>query len=101
MQNTNNISIGQAVLSKAGRDRGRLLLVIEILDDVYVKVADGDLRPIERPKKKKVKHLTLTKQVAGDIKDRIESQKKVTNDVLMEALKTLKLERAKEELSDG
>lgn len=53
MQDTNNISIGQAVVSKAGRDRGRLFLVVEILDDVYVNVADGDLRPIERPKKKK------------------------------------------------
>ena len=48
---------GEIVLSKAGRDRGRAFVVTEILDGDYVLLADGKLRTLERPKKKKRKHL--------------------------------------------
>lgn len=43
---------GQIILSKAGRDAGRYFVVIDILNSEYVLIADGDLRKIDRPKKK-------------------------------------------------
>ncbi len=51
---------GRVVRSKAGRDSGRLFLVVGVFDDEHLLVADGDLRKVERPKKKKLKHLEAT-----------------------------------------
>ena len=54
------ISVGSVVRSRAGRDTGRDFLVIGILDQEFVLLADGELRKAEKPKKKKVKHLAAT-----------------------------------------
>lgn len=55
-----NLSIGQIVKSKAGRDKKESFIVYEILNDNYVLIVDGRLRKISKPKKKKVKHLQKT-----------------------------------------
>lgn len=54
------IDIGMVVRSRAGRDAGREFLVVGILDEEHVLLADGDLRKAEKPKKKKNKHLLAT-----------------------------------------
>lgn len=54
------IGVGSVVRSRAGRDAGRDFLVIGILDEEYVLLADGDLRKADKPKKKKMKHLAAT-----------------------------------------
>ncbi|MBU3128552.1 RNA-binding protein [Clostridium tagluense] len=54
-------------------------IVVGILNSEYVYISDGDLRKIEKPKKKKVKHLNFTDTVAEEIKDSILSKKEVTN----------------------
>ena len=51
------LQIGQFVKSRAGRDKGNVYIVTKIIDDKYVEVVDGDLRKLEKPKKKKVMHL--------------------------------------------
>ena len=51
---------GRVARSMAGRDEGRLLVVLEEVDDDFVFTADGDLRTLERPKKKRRKHLKGT-----------------------------------------
>lgn len=51
------LETGEIVLSRAGRDRGRAFVVTEVLDADYVLLADGALRTLNRPKKKKRKHL--------------------------------------------
>ena len=51
---------GEIVLSRAGRDRGRAFVITQVLDAEYVLLADGRLRTLDRPKKKKVKHLLRT-----------------------------------------
>ncbi len=51
------IEKGDVVLSRAGRDRGRAFVVVGVLDSEYVMTADGRLRTLDRPKKKKRKHL--------------------------------------------
>ena len=50
------LRIGQAVFSKRGRDKGMALLVIEAEND-HVYLVDGKLRTLDKPKKKKIKHL--------------------------------------------
>lgn len=53
------IQAGSLVYSKAGRDKTNLLLVLSV-DGEYAYVADGKLRTVEKPKKKKLKHLQKT-----------------------------------------
>lgn len=48
---------GRVVISTQGRDRGRPFLVLENLGDGMVTVADGLTHRLERPKKKKTRHL--------------------------------------------
>lgn len=50
------IKIGSIVQSKAGRDRGRFLTVVA-LEGEYAFLADGKVRKLSHPKKKKLKHL--------------------------------------------
>ncbi|NLZ89666.1 MAG: RNA-binding protein [Clostridiales bacterium] len=54
------IRSGIAVISKKGRDKGRLFMVLYELDADFVMICDGDLRKLERPKKKRRKHLSPT-----------------------------------------
>ena len=53
------ITVGTVVFSKAGRDKRKMLLVIKI-DGNYAYVCDGDLRKVDKPKKKKLIHLQRT-----------------------------------------
>lgn len=50
---------GTVVISKAGRDKGYFLVVVDEADG-YVMVADGKERPLDRPKRKNPKHLQKT-----------------------------------------
>ncbi|WP_309245103.1 KOW domain-containing RNA-binding protein [Clostridium estertheticum] len=74
-----NSLIGKVVHSKAGRDMHKTFIVVGILSNEYVYISDGELRRIEKPKKKKIKHLNFTGTVAEEIRDIILSKKEVTN----------------------
>ncbi len=54
--------VGRIVCSKAGRDKGHLMVAVESNAD-YVLVCDGKERPLERPKRKNAKHLHITSTV--------------------------------------
>lgn len=71
--------LGRVVYSKAGRDSGRAFIVSDIIDKEYVYVIDGDLRKIEKPKKKKVKHLNITDEVIKELKSLIISKSDFSN----------------------
>ncbi|MCL1854946.1 MAG: KOW domain-containing RNA-binding protein [Clostridia bacterium] len=49
--------IGRAALSRQGHDKGRWFVVVGVLDEGYVLIADGRTRLLEKPKKKQCKHL--------------------------------------------
>jgi len=57
------MEIGQIVIAKKGRDKGKAFVVINILDG-YLYLVDGKLRPLSRPKKKKIMHIQPTNTVA-------------------------------------
>ncbi|MGI6702222.1 MAG: RNA-binding protein [Christensenellales bacterium] len=71
---------GSVVLSKSGRDSGRYYIVTGIIDEQYVTIADGTLRKIEKPKKKKVKHLKPN----GDVLEKL-SAKLINGDTIYNA----------------
>lgn len=73
------IVLGQVVHSRAGRDKDECFVVVEIINKEYVLVCDGALRKVEKPKKKKVKHLVIHNIIASDIKDKLGAGIKVNN----------------------
>jgi len=82
-----NTSLGQVVYSKAGRDVGRALIVLEIVDEQYVLVADGLLRKLSNPKRKKNKHLEFTDKIIGELNQKLSNKVKVTDSNIRNALK--------------
>lgn len=72
-------SIGQLVRSRAGRDKGKLFLILDVLDDEYVLVVDGKVRKIDRPKKKKLKHLVFYNTTIDKFRENIENDHKMNN----------------------
>ena len=54
--------IGRVAYSIAGRDKGKFVVIMSN-DGVDCTVCDGKERPLERPKKKRLKHVRLTKTV--------------------------------------
>ena len=54
------IILGQIVISNAGHDRDSHLVVIGHEGENFVFVADGRLRTVEKPKRKKLRHVLRT-----------------------------------------
>lgn len=53
------VAQGKVARSKAGRDKGRFMVVLRVEGD-FAYVADGKLRKLEKPKRKRLKHLAAT-----------------------------------------
>lgn len=73
------LSIGQVVRSRAGRDKGKIFLIYNIIDHDSVYVVDGNLRKLDNPKKKKIKHLIVYNTVLYELKDKINNNVKINN----------------------
>lgn len=93
MQSTREVTIGQLVKSKAGRDKDRVFVVIDIIDELYVIIADGDLRKAEKAKKKKIKHLSKYNIISEEIQKRYNSHKKISNLMLRREIEKLGLHK--------
>lgn len=81
--------VGRVVYSKAGRDKETALLIIDVIDDEYVNVADGELRKVEKPKKKKLKHLNISDIISEELKENILSGTKVSNSKIKKFLQSV------------
>ncbi|MCL1843508.1 MAG: KOW domain-containing RNA-binding protein [Defluviitaleaceae bacterium] len=53
---------GQIVFSKAGRDKGKIMVVLAS-ENEFLTLADGKHRTLQNPKKKKLKHVQPTKTI--------------------------------------
>lgn len=71
---------GTVVISKAGRDKGKLLVVLNS-EEQYVTLSDGKKRPLTNPKKKKLKHIAVTKYI-------LDEESLITNKKIFIALRT-------------
>lgn len=76
---------GMVVVSRAGRDSGKPMAVIDVRDG-YVFVCDGKERRLESPKKKNPKHLAKT--------DRFVSLDQITNRRLRTVLREQETEES-------
>ena len=73
------------VVSKAGRDKGQLFYVIDA-DEQYVYLADGKSRRLEKPKRKKRKHIEQIPRTESRIAEKIRNGEKVLNSELRKEL---------------
>ncbi|HPT92935.1 MAG TPA: KOW domain-containing RNA-binding protein [Limnochordia bacterium] len=96
------LEIGQLVSSKAGRDAGKKYIVIGVLDDKYVLVADGASRKVTQPKKKNIRHLVAHRQIAAEITQALQQKRKLTNEQLRLAIQSFTdTPEEQEEVSSG
>ena len=82
------IERGSIVKSMMGRDAGRIFVVMEVIDDEYLSLADGKVRPLERAKKKKKKHVQFFAQAqTSRVIEKLHRGDKVLNSELRRLLK--------------
>ena len=84
------VEVGQIVASKAGRDEGRLFLVLNVIDDQYVELVDGTLRKLAKPKKKKNRHIEPQNGYCESIKAKLEQGKQVFDAEIRASLEQFK-----------
>ncbi len=71
---------GTVVISLAGHDKGDFQVVINCYDG-YVEVCDGKYRPLERVKRKNLKHVKVTN-------NEISEKNMLTNKLIRKSLKS-------------
>ena len=76
------------IVSKAGRDKGQLFYVIDA-DEQYVYLADGKSRRLEKPKRKKRKHVEQVPRTESRIAEKIRNGEKVLNSELRKELASI------------
>ena len=80
-----NLSVGQFVYSKSGRDKGLPFVVVAVKDN-YLWLCDGKIRPANRPKKKKLMHVQPVKIIDENLKTKITEGQQITDSDLRKAL---------------
>ena len=80
-----DIGLGSIVFSKAGRDKGDYFVVVAT-EGEYAYICDGKTRKCDKPKKKKLKHMTVTKAVSELICQKLTDAEKVTNNEIRRAI---------------
>ena len=76
-----DIIISDVVTSTAGRDQGKLFYVIGT-DPVYLMLVNGKDRTLEKPKRKKRKHVQKVLRPETRVADKIRNGDKVLNSEL-------------------
>ena len=79
------VRVGTRVRSTAGRDKGVDFIVIAV-EGEYLSLADGNLRKVDRPKRKKLKHVQASADISEFIADKLAVTGKVTNAEVRKAL---------------
>lgn len=72
---------GRVVESRQGRDAGRCFVILQVIDDQFVLMADGLTRKLAHPKKKKVKHLRPKPIKMEDVAERLAARQLLDSDL--------------------
>ena len=75
------MEICRAVQSLQGRDAGRCFVILQVVDDQFVLMADGLTRKLDHPKKKKVKHLHPKPVRMEGVEDGLKSHQLLDSDL--------------------
>ncbi|MCF0121731.1 MAG: hypothetical protein HUJ74_00635 [Lachnospiraceae bacterium] len=77
---------GMYARSLAGHDKGRLYIIIEA-NEIYVYLSDGKIRPLDKLKKKKLKHIQSDYGVSVILQERIGKHLPLRNEDIRKAIK--------------
>ena len=86
-----DLTIADVVVSTAGRDQGQLFYVLEA-DSVWLTLANGKDRTIEKPKRKKCKHTNKVLRSETRVAAKLRNGDKVLNSELRRDLAYLSRE---------
>ncbi|MCK8489696.1 KOW domain-containing RNA-binding protein [Paenibacillus sp. MBLB2552] len=78
--------VGQLVKVLKGRDAGAIYVIVGILDDRFVWIADGNKRKFDEPKRKNAQHLELLPIVSSEVVHSLQESGRVTNGKLRHAV---------------
>ncbi len=84
--------IGEFAKSKAGHDKDEIFIIINI-EGEYVYLVDGKNRNIEKPKKKKLKHIQPIHHIDLELQNKLNSNVKLQNEDIKRALKCYKADK--------
>ena len=80
-----DIARSDIVKATAGRDRGKIFFVLDV-EDNFLLLADGKTRRLERPKRKKRKHVVFQARVDCRTTEKIRSGERLSNSELRRTL---------------
>ena len=80
-----DIAKSNIVRSDAGRDKGKLFVVLAV-EGEYLLLADGKGRRVEAPKRKKRRHVLFVAADESRLADKIKRSEKITNSELRRTL---------------
>ena len=79
------IAASNIVRSSAGRDRGKLFVVLAV-EGEYLLLADGKSRKVESPKRKKRRHVRFVAADESRLSEEIRGEAHITNSELRRTL---------------
>ena len=81
---------GYFARSKAGHDKGKTYIIIEGTretgEEDIVMVSDGELKPIEKPKRKRTKHLQIILKTDEMIRAKLTDGQEIRNEDIKRAI---------------
>ncbi|WFR56907.1 hypothetical protein QA584_25375 [Anaerocolumna sp. AGMB13025] len=83
---------GNIAVSKAGHDKGEVFVILKS-DSEYVYLMDGKNRTLEKPKKKKRKHIQSIQYTDEKLSQRYANQEKIINEDVKRAIKLYKTKK--------
>lgn len=89
--------IGNLIISKAGHDKGMRYIIIEEEGD-FAYLADGKSRRLEKPKKKRKKHIQpVTHYDTSEVAKKLLNHEKISNEEIKRIIKLSLLKEKNEE----
>ena len=87
--------IGKLAISKSGHDKGRIYVIRKEEAD-YVYLADGNIRTLEKLKRKNKKHIQIIKKLPKEITEMLEQE--FRNEGIKRAIKLYEKRKDKQEV---
>jgi len=85
-----NSVVGRLCISKSGHDKGKYYVIVSVIDDKHVGVADGKIRTIASPKKKNLRHLFIMNSAISEIRRLLTGESVSSNLKLIAILDAIK-----------
>ncbi len=80
MTTVDDLQVGQLVISKTGRDKDKYYVIVNILDDSFIHLVDGEIKTTKKPKRKNIKHVQPTNYVIDQIREKLLEGTKVADE---------------------